>query len=273
MVSRVLIGVVSAGVIATLGPSCAQPPESAPAPASGPPAAATAVAPTSRPSTPATSSSNPLRDLKVLELEQPRTRELAADLYRGHTELAREEVLSLIGSLDHGSASDPRMMSRLHALVRDETLLPESLVALSRLAHPVVADLLHELCVTEPGSRAALLACDLAEQPDLVSVRTPELRALLALERVTDCEVALDLVRRHQQTLDARALAVFARFERLTGCGKQGEGDCFSCMRTLEIQALLGKAKQEARGRPFSPPYRPGPPPAPASEQQRKPVE
>ncbi|MBK7583396.1 MAG: hypothetical protein IPI67_24800 [Myxococcales bacterium] len=121
---------------------------------------------------------------------------------------------------------------QLLALARRADTGPEVLGALAASGASRATDLIFSVRQSAAkGSVLSIVAAQLLLSPSTRAASSPALSVAVELERIRDCEGAALLVHRAISDADRRALGGLRRLARRTGCGPDGRGDCFACLR------------------------------------------
>ncbi len=232
--------------------TCAPPGEPPTLPSAAPLAPAPLVASSAAPSS---SEASSFARLKALEAKPARERtiEESLALARGHERLAADEVASLETALV-AAPTDALTLGRLRALALDDAVAPDVLVALARHPSAAAVDAVRDVATDASASETVrYLADDLLAAPDVRRAASKELAIALDLEAARDCDAVKRLVERARGGADDRALPRLRALEQERGCGRDGKGDCFPCLRG---DTLLYEAREAAAKRSFVAPWR-----------------
>ncbi len=188
-----------------------------------------------------------------------RTPDEAMALARGYAAQARADAERLVSDLraQPELLADPGTLRYAYGLALDPDVGPTLLAGLASLDAPIVADLLDDLVTRgEPGARLTLLAEDLLLGPAVRPEASKALAALLDLRAAKECWQIAAVLARAAAAADARASARLEALTAETGCGKDGTGDCYPCLRDAAAAAELGRAVDRAKATPFVAPWR-----------------
>jgi hypothetical protein len=191
--------------------------------------------------------------LKRLEGEDERGR-TAADalaIARGRSALALGDLASLVAAVagEPALAHDRATIARLHDFVEREAIPLDALVAIAPLPGPESADLLHAVWRRHRHTTTGLLARDLLRGEAARSHASTALEIVISLEEQIEerlpegsraerrCARVLALLARAAAGGDRRCGPPLAELELRSGCGRDGAGDCYPCLREGEALA------------------------------------
>lgn len=254
------------GVVSPTGPSAPVAPSPSSAEPPRTPATVTATVSTIATSTDVTTRARAGELAALKELDKKplgeRTVAEALALEAGHAELARREGQSLLRALERDPAlwRDASTLAHVVRLSQDAEVAPSLLEGLARSSSPVAGELLYDLVErADRGGRLTLLADDLLVGPDVRPELSRALAVAVALRHATSCGALSSHLGAVLEHGDERAARVLERADKRTGCGPKGRDDCWACLRDEPNKGRLERAREAAKGRAASRPWRRAP--------------
>ena len=220
----------------------------------------------------ALAASGELDAIKRLEASGESGRIVAESLAiaEGRAALARLDLASLGRAIDAepALAHDRATLARLHGFIERESIALDALAAVARVPGPESADLLYAVWRRHRHTTTGLLARDLLRRDGALERASDALRAAVAIERLLEarpaaeeqrerrCQKAREALDRVASVGDRRCAPLLAELAATTGCGSDGKGDCYPCLRATAALSEAGQAVE--RREPATPWVLPG---------------